>query len=889
MRRLSRTPTVFSRPPPDHPCIIFRRLSSSEAVNVNERFRSPVTEHIPRFDWRLRVSSPKPPLNTAIKVLEKRTQPPFPTDAYPYNAHIQKYKDHFLPLLSSERAQNEAVVKERLSSWSLDRLKREGYCITDTKAYWVDFQKAGRPVACFMLGPGIVFPAHVFEKGSPILISRADPLNDIPYRGNVVDHKPTQIKVALQVSFPELEEGCWRLDLGQSNIAYERMNAAISCLSHDVPAIEQAVGDGQKYMLHGTHLRHILLDSFSPTSESTHSTPLQRADEANYVSHETLDHGGRASAVSRGVFKDDMRIMSWAKRYLRPNPVRVEGDPVLPLNAPQVRAIATMIAEGMSLIQGPPGTGKTKTIIETIKLLKKNFAVVHPILVCTYTNVAVDNLVEGFVNAGLDPVRIGYGQIKSTLQEHSLEFKIQKHPLYPSYEVVSENLKKLEKELKRTRARIFERQEQRASFNEISRLKSYLGTLKVRQSKLHTKEQSLYLQMQTEVLASADVVCTTCISSGSWSLAGMDFPVVFLDEASMSTEPASLIPLMKGSRHVALIGDHKQLPPVITSPEAQSNGLGISLFERLTEEGTIPSVMLNIQYRMHPDISRFPSAEFYNFSLSDGTVDSAGNVVSFLDPPISSHLTANPATGNRPSLIFLDHAGSESAKDRSRVNWNEAHIVCSVVEDLLLHNKAIRGSDIGIITPYVAQVSLLNRLFNKNKENIERFKRVLGDQRAMQLASIEIKSVDGFEGREKDIIIFSTVRNNAMGHIGFLADRRRLNVGLTRAKRGLFIVGSIATLKMGRIDEGPENTLSADMHGKTGKGAGAWRRYVDFLSERGLVSELSGARLSKALYGNYEKAVNSYAGAGMTGEQQRRSWDIIALRSVKNNIVRQCI
>lgn len=97
--------------------------------------------------------------------------------------------------------------------------------------------------------------------------------------------------------------------------------------------------------------------------------------------------------------------------------------------------------------------------------------------------------------------------------------------------------------------------------------------------------------------------------------------------------------------------------------------------------------MLDIQYRMHPDISRFPSAEFYNFSLSDGTVDPVGNVVSFLDPPISSHLRANPATGNRPSLIFLDHAGSESLKDRSRVNWNEAHIVCSIVEDLLLHNK----------------------------------------------------------------------------------------------------------------------------------------------------------------------------------------------------------
>lgn len=282
--------------------------------------------------------------------------------------------------------------------------------------------------------------------------------------------------------------------------------------------------------------------------------------------------------------------------------------------------------------------------------------------------------------------------------------------------------------------------------------------------------------------------------------------------------------------------------------------------------------MLDIQYRMHPDISKFPSAEFYNFSLSDGTIDSAGKVVPFLDPPISSHLRTNPTTGRRPSLIFLDHAGSESIKDRSKVNWNEAHIVCSVVEDLLLHNKVraldacllmgvlnfyfqdLRGSDIGVITPYVAQVSLLDRLFNRNKDNIERFKRVLGDHRAMQVANIEIKSVDGFEGREKEVIIFSTVRNNSLGHIGFLADRRRLNVGLTRAKRGLFMIGSIATLKVAKIDEELENRLSADTYGKTGKGAEAWRRYVEFLSERGLVLELSGARLQKLLYGNYEKA-----------------------------------
>lgn len=144
---------------------------------------------------------------------------------------------------------------------------------------------------------------------------------------------------------------------------------------------------------------------------------------------------------------------------------------------------------------------------------------------------------------------------------------------------------------------------------------------------------------------------------------------------------------------------------MITSSEAQAKGLGISLFERLTEEGgtyeyrimwstffhicattVVPSIMLDVQYRMHPSISRFPSSEFYNFSLHDGTVDAAGNIMAGLMPPTSSHLEVDAVTGNRPSVVFLDHSGSESMKDRSRVNHNEANIVCSVIEDLLLHN-----------------------------------------------------------------------------------------------------------------------------------------------------------------------------------------------------------
>jgi hypothetical protein len=168
----------------------------------------------------------------------------------------------------------------------------------------------------------------------------------------------------------------------------------------------------------------------------------------------------------------------------------------------------------------------------------------------------------------------------------------------------------------------------------------------------------------------------------------VDFPIVFLDEASMSTEPASLIPLMKGAQHISLIGDHKQLPPVITSREAQSAGFDISLFERLIREGNVPSVMLDTQYRMHPSLARFPSGEFYDCLLRDGMVGVSGDVPSRLSPVHSKHLLppAGPSSP-RPSVVFLDHGGNESISDRSRVNWNEAHIVCSVIEDLLLHNE----------------------------------------------------------------------------------------------------------------------------------------------------------------------------------------------------------
>ncbi|KAJ8700747.1 hypothetical protein PTI98_003744 [Pleurotus ostreatus] len=813
-----------------------------------------------RVDWRQRAPSRMRQVVAETKDgkkkrLTRRHEPPKVdlTVGEPFYHQIQNYQTRFLELLNMEEDEDEAVLQKRLSTWSLDRLKEAGYCLTELSAYWMKANQFGRPVASFTLGPGIMLPEHRFETGTQVLVSRIDPLTETPLKGSVVGKYDRMLHISFQDSF-DLSQGSWRLDVGRSNIIFERMRTAISHFNHDVRAQEsiEPAAD-REYILQGTYLRDILLRTFGDEEGVDEHDALQEADDVSYVTRSVLDHSPTEGA--EGAFKDDLRIQSWAKRYSKENPVVIEGDPVIEgLNDTQRRAMAMMIGQRASLVQGPPGTGKTKTIIETVKLLKMHFEVPHPLLVCTYTNVAVDNLVEGLAATGLTPLRVGFGgKVKASLIQHTLDYKLDIHPLKPKLDKLVQDGDALTEELRNLVNRTQEFKDQHAgkSLNQrehtmLTRMQEALLTMEARANVLRAKKYAIHQEMLRDVLRQADVVCTTCVSSACIALKVMDFPVVFLDEASMSTEPAALIPLMKGSRHVALIGDHKQLPPVITSRDAQAKGLGISLFERLTKEGVVPSIMLDTQYRMHPGISRFPSAEFYNLLLRDGTVDDGGNVFPRLHPPNSQHFVQGPGSENRPPVIFLDHAGSESQKDRSRVNVNEAHIVCSVVEDLLLNNPELKGSDIGVIAPYVAQTSLLTRFFNSNEKYRERFKDVLGDHRAMQLPSIEIKTVDGFEGREKEVIIFSTVRNNSGGHIGFLADRRRLNVGLTRAKRGLFVVGSISTLKTGKVSggEGGHGVL------RVGKGAESWRRYAEYLAEEGLVVRLDGDTLTRMLNGN---------------------------------------
>ncbi|KAI0087655.1 P-loop containing nucleoside triphosphate hydrolase protein [Irpex rosettiformis] len=857
------------------------------SMNYSHGGFTPVVPPTPpaRVNWRARakritledLAKEKKTLSEKRKERVRRIRPdaPWIKEGEKWFEEVKAFESHFKPLLEAERDEDEAVLRERLASWPLQKLQDEGYCITEMQAFWQDRYKYGKPVATFHLGPGIALPPHHrFDGGTQVLVTHLGPLRETAQRGSVLNSTQSQLFVSFPERFKIETKKPWRLDIGRSNTVFDRMNEAVGRMSCDPRRTEERQWrdeidqygneerpDGRsdrELIIHGTYLRDVLLRGFEDRQVILDENIED--EEASTVEEE----------VSRidfsGLFQEDSRIVSWARRYSERNPVEVEGDPVLSgLNATQIRAVAMMVNNRVCLVQGPPGTGKTKTIIETVKLLKLQFHIPHPILLCTFTNGAVDNIIEGLVSASLRPLRIGNSpKIKGSLSAYVLEDQMERHHSAPDLAKAKEKaeeygarLKKLHKDIADLRQKIAGAKSSSAMLRRmggrLSNMQSEIKRLYEKERVERNREWAIYMAMLTDVIRCADVICTTCLSAASRTLNVIDCPLVLIDEASMSTEPATLVPLMKGSKHVALIGDHKQLPPVITSPEAQAKGLSISLFERLSEENIVPSIMLDVQYRMHPTISRFPSHEFYDKAVRDGTVDARGVVSPTLAPPLSSFIPElefdedmEDNGRSKPSVVFLDHVGNESIKDRSRVNLNEANIVCSLVEDLLLRNPTMEGSDIGIIAPYVAQVSLLTRLFTTDAKFLSRFQSVLGHKRAADLSKLDIGTVDGFEGREKDVIIFSTVRNNTSGHIGFLADKRRLNVGLTRAKRGLFIVGSIRTLRQGRVSGDPEANVVAGVR----KGADVWKRYAQYLSEERLVVSLKGEQLRRLLYGN---------------------------------------
>ncbi len=426
-----------------------------------------------------------------------------------------------------------------------------------------------------------------------------------------------------------------------------------------------------------------------------------------------------------------------------PNSEQFTKNPELVgLNTSQRVAVLKAAHQRITLIQGPPGTGKTTTAVASVRHLLTIGE--GPILVTAESNVGVDNLLEGLIENGVPALRLGQPvKVRAALREATLDAIMMMHPLYADLEDERKALDGLTR-----KAQGLKGKEKGLAFKDRGILLKHVKGLERR--------------ITEEIIERAPVICATCIGSGHDRLGSIKFPVIVLDEATQATEPSSLVPITKGAERLILVGDHAQLPPTVISQEAEREGLGISLFERCASLGFEPE-LLDTQYRMHPIISEFPSARFYDHRLVDG--------ITAADRPAPAGVLW--PDWDRP-VAFIPVHGRESVDgdSGSRSNMDEAALLVRLLQDII-ETGELRPEDVGVITPYIAQVRLLRDLAKEEwlKEGLE------------------IRSVDGYQGREKELILFSAVRANERGEVGFLADKRRLNVAITRPRRGLVVLG----------------------------------------------------------------------------------------------------
>ena len=448
-----------------------------------------------------------------------------------------------------------------------------------------------------------------------------------------------------------------------------------------------------------------------------------------------------------------------------------QSEQISGLNESQSEAFAKAMRCRLSLIQGPPGTGKTHTSVRILAAWSKNGA--GPILAVADSNVAVDNLLEGLLEVGVRAIRLGQPvKVRESLRDATMAARMEEHHLREDVDTLIQLNEDAMRRLPSLKGK-----EKGLAHRDINR-----GWKEVRR---------IENQMRDDILQTAQVVCATCVGSGDLLLESRRFPLVLLDESTQATEPASLIPLTKGARHVVLVGDHQQLPPTVISRRAEDEGLRQSLFERLTHLGA-PSTMLRTQYRMHPVIREWPSERFYGGELEDGLdLKERPAPAGFLWPDWDAPV----------AFVPVDGVEGTSPDGASKQNMDEAGLAVRIV-DMLLSAGDIKPHDIGMVTPYSGQVRLLNDMFD-SAGGLEENDRYHG---------LEIKTIDGYQGREKEVIVLSTVRANDAGEIGFLRDQRRLNVAITRAKRGLIVIGNARTL---RNDSN-------------------WESWCDWASERGL-------------------------------------------------------
>lgn len=423
------------------------------------------------------------------------------------------------------------------------------------------------------------------------------------------------------------------------------------------------------------------------------------------------------------------------------------------LNSSQQAAIRhALAAEDVAIIHGPPGTGKTTTV--TVLILTA-VSQGQRVLACAPSNLAVDNLAERLAAAGVSIVRLGHPvRILPELQTYTLDALVERQDDY--------------RQAQKLRKEAFGLRDQAGKFRRARPAMGEKKALRQEADAMLDEARQLEAVAVERVLDQANVVLSTLTAIDSAILGQRQFSMCVIDEAGQSTEPATWIPLPRVQRLV-LAGDHQQLPPTILSAQAEAEGFGVSLLEQLMlRNGEQIARRLDVQYRMHEEIMGFSAAEFY-----DGTLQA--------DASVQQHLLCDLPGVTRTALTetavtFIDTAGAsydevQIDESASRSNPQEAILVTNKVQQLLA--AGVQAADMAVITPYAAQVQQLRNLLPE---------------------SIEIGSVDGFQGREKEAVIISLVRANLEGNVGFLAETRRMNVALTRARRKLIVIGDSATI-----------------------------------------------------------------------------------------------
>ena len=462
------------------------------------------------------------------------------------------------------------------------------------------------------------------------------------------------------------------------------------------------------------------------------------------------------------------------------------------LNPAQRKAISGALgSDDLFLIHGPPGTGKTSTLIELIVQETKRG---HKVLATADSNTAVDNMLSRLADDTLNIVRIGHPvRIAEALQKYSIHFLYEQHvetlSLKEGWQEIKEMAQQRDQYSKPTQARsrgmshdrilslVHKGKTQRGISKET--MQSMASWIKANE-KIDRKVQALQekeAQIYDAIIRDADVVLATNSMARSELLENHRFDVAVIDEGSQQMIPSTLIPVAKAERFI-IAGDHKQLPPTVVSNEPR---LKETLFEELIERYPSLSSMLTVQYRMHEKIMRFSNIHFYGGKL---VADERVRNHTLADLKVSESAKYPQILHPKHPLTFVDMSSANAAEARSRrstsyYNEAEAALCVDLAKELLA--MGLEAEDIGIITPYAAQIKRIKKLLEE--EDI----------------AVETKTVDGFQGQEKEVILISFVRANDQGEIGFLKDARRLNVAITRARRKLIAIGHAATLRHDKL------------------------------------------------------------------------------------------